>query len=1182
MNTSRRRARLAALVVAAMAGLGLSNVGPVTADTAPAAGVPATVSADPLPTWQITGVVWSQVTVGNTVYATGNFTKARPPGMWQGGPTEITVGHLIAYDITTGQRVASFNHILNAQGMAITASPDGSRIYVGGDFTTVDGIARSHIAAFDTATGNLSTSFAPAINGQVRAITANNSTVYAGGAFESAAGVARTRLASFSAANGAMSPTWAPTAPDGYVYSLVLTPDQSKVVVGGQFDTLNGAPAHGMGAVDPVTGLSVPWVANTVIKDALNGAITSLRTDGTSILGSGFAFGSGAYFEGSFSLNPANGAINWLNDCQGDTYDVLPVGQVVYSVSHAHNCTMVGSFPDTNPRVRWQHALATTNYATGVNNGPDIYGWNYKGQPDATVLHWYPDLGIGTFTGQYQAAWSLTGNGTYVALGGEFPTVNGGDQQGLTRFAVATAAPNKVGPQYTTNPSRPTPATNASSTLPGTVQVSFGTAWDMDNQKLTYEVIRDGQTVVYTTQASTNFWTLPTLSFTDSGVPGGTHSYQVRIKDPFNNSLMSPVSNTVTVIGGANQPPVASFTSSTANLVASFNGSGSSDPDGTISSYAWNFGDNTTGTGATQQHTYAAAGTYSVTLTVTDNAGATNAVTKPVTVTAANQPPVASFTSSTANLVASFNGSGSSDPDGTISAYAWNFGDNTTGTGATPQHTYAAAGTYSVTLTVTDNAGATNAVTKPVTVSAPANQPPVASFTSSTANLVASFNGSGSSDPDGTISSYAWNFGDNTTGTGATQQHTYAAAGTYSVTLTVTDNAGATNAVTKPVTVTAANQPPVASFTSSTANLVASFNGSGSSDPDGTISAYAWNFGDNTTGTGATPQHTYAAAGTYSVTLTVTDNAGATNAVTKPVTVTAAAGNQPPVAAFTSSSLDLTVSVDGSGSSDPDGTIASYTWAFGDGSSGTGVTSSHTYAAAGSYQVTLTVKDDKGATTALTKPVSVAAPFAKDLFARTAANGWGSADIGGAWSTYGGSTNFSVGGGVGRLVTPAPAGGVTALLNGVSSTNTDLQLQMALDKMPTGGGQFFWAIGRGNSSDGYRAKVWVSSTGTLVLYLSKFVAGAETELTNKVITGSYVPGDTYQVRLQVFGTGTTSLQAKTWKVGTTEPTTWAVTATDTTASLQQAGAIGLVTYLSKTATNAPITISVGQLYGRLK
>jgi len=929
MNTSRRRARLAALVVAAMAGLGLSNVGPATADTAPAAGVPATVSADPLPTWQITGVVWSQVTVGNTVYATGNFTKARPPGMWQGGPTEITVGHLIAYDITTGQRVASFNHILNAQGMAITASPDGSRIYVGGDFTTVDGIARSHIAAFDTATGNLSTSFAPAINGQVRAITANNSTVYAGGAFESAAGVARNRLASFNAANGVMSPTWAPTAPDGYVYSLVLTPDQSKVVVGGQFDTLNGAPAHGMGAVDPVTGLSVPWVANTVIKDALNGAITSLRTDGTSILGSGFAFGSGAYFEGSFSLNPANGAINWLNDCQGDTYDVLPVGQVVYSVSHAHNCTMVGSFPDTNPRVRWQHALATTNYATGVNNGPDIYGWNYKGQPDATVLHWYPDLGIGTFTGQYQAAWSLTGNGTYVALGGEFPTVNGGDQQGLTRFAVATAAPNKVGPQYTTNPSRPTPATNASSTLPGTVQVSFGTAWDMDNQKLTYEVIRDGQTVVYTTQASTNFWTLPTLSFTDSGVPGGTHSYQVRIKDPFNNSLMSPVSNTVTVIGAANQPPVASFTSSTANLVASFNGSGSSDPDGTISSYAWNFG-------------------------------------------------------------------------------------------------------------------------------------------------------------------------------------------------------------------------------------------------------------DNTTGTGATPQHTYAAAGTYSVTLTVTDNAGATNAVTKPVTVTAAAGNQPPVAAFTSSSLDLTVSVDGSGSSDPDGTIASYTWAFGDGSSGTGVTSSHTYAAAGSYQVTLTVKDDKGATTALTKPVSVAAPFAKDLFARTVANGWGSADIGGAWSTYGGSTNFSVGGGVGRLVTPAPAGGVTAMLNGVSSTNTDLQLQIALDKMPTGGGQFLWIIGRGSSTDGYRAKVWVSSTGTLVLYLSKYVAGAETELTNKVITGSYVPGDTYQVRLQVFGTGTTSLQAKTWKVGTTEPTTWAVTATDTTASLQQAGAIGLVTYLSKTATNAPITISVGQLYGRLK
>lgn len=258
---------------------------------------------------------------------------------------------------------------------------------------------------------------------------------------------------------------------------------------------------------------------------------------------------------------------------------------------------------------------------------------------------------------------------------------------------------------------------------------------------------------------------------------------------------------------------------------------------------------------------------------------------------AANQPPVASFTNppSCTNLMCNFDGSGSSDPDGTIASYDWNFGDGSThGTGATPSHTYAANGTYTVTLTVTDNGGATNAVSHNVTVAA--NVAPTASFTSSCTNLACTFNGSGSSDPDGSISSYDWNWGDGTThGTGVTPSHTYAAAGTYPVTLTVTDNQGATGAVSNNVTVTAANVPPTAAFTSSCTFLVCNFNGSTSSDPDGTISSYSWNFGDGSAlGTGATPSHTYAAAGTYTVTLTVTDNQGATGSVPHDVTVAAA------------------------------------------------------------------------------------------------------------------------------------------------------------------------------------------------------------------------------------------------------------------------------------------------------
>ena len=339
----------------------------------------------------------------------------------------------------------------------------------------------------------------------------------------------------------------------------------------------------------------------------------------------------------------------------------------------------------------------------------------------------------------------------------------------------------------------------------------------------------------------------------------------------------------------ANAAPTAAFTAApattTVGTAVTFNSAGSVDPDGTISSYSWNYGDGSaTGTGATSTHTYTGPGTFTATLTVTDNGGATGTVSHPVTVTAANVAPTASFTSSTNNLVATFDGSGSTDSDGTITSYAWTYGDGATDTGVTPpSHTYAKAGTYSVKLTVTDNGGLTNSVTKQVVVSA-ANVAPTASFTSTPTNLAVAFDGSASSDSDGTIASYAWTYGDGATGTGASPNHTYAAAGTYTVTLTVTDNVGATGTVSHDVTVApAANNPPNAVFTSTTTGLTANFNGSGSTDSDGTIASYAWDFGDGPpagTSTQASPSYTYTSAGTYTVTLTVTDDDGATNVQT--------------------------------------------------------------------------------------------------------------------------------------------------------------------------------------------------------------------------------------------------------------------------------------------------------------
>jgi len=119
------------------------------ADTAPPPGTPATVSADALPTVQQNGVVWAEVTVGNTVYATGSFSETYPAGAAKTTANQTPRANLLAFDITTGNLITAFNHALNAQGLGITASPDGSRVYVVGDFTTVDGQTRNHIAALD-------------------------------------------------------------------------------------------------------------------------------------------------------------------------------------------------------------------------------------------------------------------------------------------------------------------------------------------------------------------------------------------------------------------------------------------------------------------------------------------------------------------------------------------------------------------------------------------------------------------------------------------------------------------------------------------------------------------------------------------------------------------------------------------------------------------------------------------------------------------------------------------------------------------------------------------------------------------------------------------------------------------------------------------------------------------------
>ena len=164
----------------------------------------------------------------------------------------------------------------------------------------------------------------------------------------------------------------------------------------------------------------------------------------------------------------------------------------------------------------------------------DQYGYyNYEGQPKPTLLNWFPDMNAGTFTGQSQGPWTVTGNADYVVYGGEFTTVNFKAQQGLVRFARTGLAPNTDGPRLQNADFVPTATSYAHG-----VRLSWPANHDRDNELLTYSVIKNGNTAnpVYTTTSRSTFWLRPQLSYLDRAVtPGTPVTYRLRVTDPKGN-----------------------------------------------------------------------------------------------------------------------------------------------------------------------------------------------------------------------------------------------------------------------------------------------------------------------------------------------------------------------------------------------------------------------------------------------------------------------------------------------------------------------------------------------------------------------------------------------------------------------------------------------------------------------
>jgi len=428
-------------------------------------------------------------------------------------------------------------------------------------------------------------------------------------------------------------------------------------------------------------------------------------------------------------------------------------------------------------------------------------------------------------------------------------------------------------------------------------------------------------------------------------------------------------SNYVTVTAPITiKPPVASFwasrTSGTAPLTLGFTDASTNTP----TAWNWSFGDGTYSTLQNPRHTYASAGTYSVTLTASNAAGSgTKTRTNYITLTGTTtQKPVASFSSNATSGNTPLNVLFSDTSTGTPTAWNWNFGDGTTNsTVQNPTHTYSNAGSYAVTLTVSNSAGS-SAVTKSnyITATAPTTiKPPVVSFwasrTSGTAPLTLSFTDASTNTP----TAWNWSFGDGTYSTLQNPRHTYASAGTYSITLTASNAAGSVTKIrSNYIQVTEAVQKPAAGFSSNVTSGYAPLNVAFADTSTGTPTAWNWSFGDGTYSTQKNPAHTYSKTGNYTVTLTASNSAGS-NTITKSSYIKVTEAAQKPVVSFWGSRVSGTAPLTIGFTDASTGSPTAWKWSFGDGTYSTEKNPKHTYSKAGTYTVTLTASNEAGSAT---------------------------------------------------------------------------------------------------------------------------------------------------------------------------------------------------------------------------
>ena len=405
-----------------------------------------------------------------------------------------------------------------------------------------------------------------------------------------------------------------------------------------------------------------------------------------------------------------------------------------------------------------------------------------------------------------------------------------------------------------------------------------------------------------------------------------------------------------------NQAPTASPTNAVNQNVVTFTAN-AQDPENEALTYDWQFGDETSSNEANPVHTYIVGGTYTAILTVTDGNGKSVVTSTSVTVdtqVAENLAPVIAPASDISGNKVEFTAN-ASDPEGGVLTYLWTFSDNTTSDEENPVHTFNTSGDHYAQLVVTDVAQKVTTVLLPVAI---ADFTPVIAPALVISENTVTFTAN-ASDPENSLLTYAWTFSDGQSSSQANPAIVFNTSGAHFATLIVSDSAQ--NEVTENLTFTIADLVPVADFSYTENGLMISVDASLSNDLADDTLTYEWNFNSEASDNNLISTHTFDSSGDKTVTLTVTDVAQNQTMITKVINVSTEE-NLSPASNITFTVSDLTVSVDGSMSTDPEDDELSYAWNFNDEGASDLESTSFEFETPGNKVIQLLVTDSAGNT----------------------------------------------------------------------------------------------------------------------------------------------------------------------------------------------------------------------------